>query len=111
MNQTIEAGRTNIRKHKVPSVLRDPALRKAVREHCEFHGDRGVRLMRIVKNRNSDYEMLLIRVTDENGMKYSSLVFYEQRADGHYEISEMEYARREGEQEMIEEFENSEEYI
>lgn len=111
MNQTIDTGRIHPGKHKAPSVLRDPALRRAVREHCEFHGDRGVRLMRIVKNRNSDFQMLLIRVTDENGMKYSSLVFFEQWADGHYEISEMEYARRDGEREMIEEFENSEEYI
>ena len=47
----------------------------------------------------------------KTGMKYSSLVFFDQWADGHYDVTEMEYARREGEQEMIEEFENSEEYI
>ncbi len=87
------------------------ALVKAVKEYYEWHGDKSPRLVRTIKNKHSDFTMLLVRFTDAHGDKNSALMYHSSWADGHYDVTEDESALFENERELIEAFENSEDYV
>ena len=52
-----------------------------------------------------------MRIVDENGCKFSALMSTQSWADGHWDVTEEFYCEREDEQEMIRNFEESEEYV
>ena len=57
------------------------------------------------------YKMLLVRFTDKDKRKMSSLMEYQTWADGHWDVTEIDAIGRDCEQMMIDEFVNCEEYL
>jgi len=88
------------------------ALRKAVREYYAWHGDRKIEPVGFITNKKSgDFKLLLVRFTDENGMELSSLMTYQEWADGHWDVTEEEVVPRQCEQKMVSAFENSQDFV
>lgn len=88
----------------------DKQLIKAVKEYYEWHKDIKAKPIRFVKNNHSDYTMLLVRFTDEQGEEMSSLMITEDWADGHWDVTEIVTAYRDCENSMVQNFQESEEY-
>lgn len=101
-----------------------PMLEKAVKEYYEYLGDKKFHTARWIENKHSrhlrtseygkkteGYKLLLVRIVDENGCKFSALMSTQSWADGHWDVTEEFYCEREDEQEMIRNFEESEEYV
>lgn len=93
----------------------DDQLRKAVTEYYEYQGDSDATPIRYVLNKKSrNYYMLLVRFTDNQGKepeKMSALMDYDHWKDGHWDVTEMFVSERESEDELIKEFENSQDYL
>lgn len=81
----------------------DPGLVEAVREYFRWNGDRSAHPVRFEKDAN-DFEMLLVRFTDDQGVRMSGLMMCQPWADGHWDVTEVESVTRENEAEMLEEF-------
>lgn len=101
----------DIQNNPVAKLFNDPMLRKAVTEYYEWHGSRRIHLYAIAVNKKSGYMLLHVHFIDSNEVRLSSLMTYQPWADGHYDVTEIDVCKREEEQEMIENFENSEEYV
>lgn len=93
------------------SDVRNRKLKKALKEYYKWHGESKAVPVRLVKNKNSDFSLLLVRFTGEDGRELSSLVYHDKWKDGHFEVEEMEAAFREDEDEMVQAFEESDQYI
>lgn len=89
----------------------DPELKKAVLDYYEWQGDKRTRLFGFVRNKKSGYEMLLVQFMDKDDVKMSALMTYDKWKDGHYDVTEVFSCPREEENEMIADFENSQEYV
>ena len=86
----------------------DSGLRRAVTEYYQWHGDRTAHPVRFVMNKgNLPIEMLLVRFTDSNCEKCSSLMIAQDWADGHWDVTEIYVFRRECEETNVEAFINS----
>ena len=101
----------NIQANPISKLFNDPMLRKAVTEYYEWHGSRRIHLYAIAVNKKSGYKMLHVHFIDSNEVRLSSLMEYQPWADGHYDVTEVYVCEREDEKEMVEGFENSEEYV
>ena len=88
----------------------DPELRKAVKEHYEWHGERNAYPCAMKTNRKSGYKLLHVRFIGDNGAKWASLMHIQRWADGHYTVEEMEADHRENERRMIDSFVNSQDF-
>lgn len=102
----------------------DPELEKAVREYYEWQGDRNMHIVRFVENKPSakrrseelskkceGYRLLLVRFIDEKKRKLSAFMEYTHWADGHWDVTEVDYFYRECEKCFVRAFEKSEEYV
>ena len=90
----------------------DDRLKKAVTEYYEWQGDRKAKPVRFVVNKMpGKYKMLLVRFTDEQGNKMSSLMEYQEWKDGHWDVTEIFVSEREDEDQLVKGFEESEEYF
>jgi hypothetical protein len=88
------------------------SLKKAVAEYYEWNGDKSCHPVKFVVNKMpGKYKMLLVRFTDKDKNKMSSLMDYQTWADGHWDVTEVDAVPRECEKCMVNEFENSEEYL
>ena len=88
------------------------ALRKAVKEYYEWQGDKSGHAVKIVQNHNKGaYKMVLARLTDAEGDKLSSLMDYQPWADGHYDVTEIFVGKRECEDQIVQAFVESDEYL
>lgn len=87
-------------------------LKKAVSEYYEWNGDISCHPVRFVVNKMpGKYKMLLVRFTDKDKNKMSSLMDYQTWADGHWDVTEIDAVPRSCEKCMVTEFENSEDYL
>lgn len=90
----------------------DDQLKKAVTEYYEYQGDTKAEPVRFVVNKMpGQYKMLLVRFTDEQGHEMSALMEYQEWADGHWDVTEIDPRPRECEECMVKDFEESEEYL
>jgi hypothetical protein len=80
-----------------------PALRKAVREYYEWHGDKHGSAERIVSRpgRFSRDYMVLAHVENDQGDKLSTMMDFTDWADGHYDVTEIYVFPREVEKEYL----------
>lgn len=81
-------------------------LRKAVREHYKWHLDKKAEPIKWVSNRDG-YQMLLVRVVDRHGDKWSLLMHCQDWKDGHWDVWEALYCEPDEEENMIHDFEQS----
>lgn len=88
-----------------------PGLRKAVKEHFEWQGDRCGHAVKIVQNIKSGYKMVLVRFTDAQGNKLSGFMTFQEWNDGHCDVTEAYVFRRECEDANIEVFRKSQDYV
>jgi len=94
----------------IPSI--NDELKKAVNEYYEWNGDLSSHPVKFVVNKMpGKYKMLLVRFTDKHKNKMSSLMEYQRWADGHWDVTEIDAVPRECEKCMVNEFENSEDYL
>ena len=90
----------------------DDQLKKAVTEYYEWQGDKKAKPVRFVVNKMpGKYKMLLVRFTDEQGNKMSSLMEYQEWKDGHWDVTEIFVSERADEDRLVKGFEESEEYF
>lgn len=84
-------------------------LKKTIKEYYEYSGEDGAYTVKSVPAKLSScgYEMILVRVTDTEGRKLSTLIDFTEWADGHYEVTEMYHVDRENEKELVKAFMNS----
>ena len=87
------------------------ALQVACEEYYTWHGERNVHAVRYIKNKNSEFELLLVRFISTDNARWCSLCFTQEWKDGHYDIEELYDCHREYEKELIKEFENSHMYF
>lgn len=80
-----------------------PALRKAVREYYEWHGDKHGSAERIVSRpgRFGREYMVLAHIVNDQGDKLSTLMIYSGWADGHYDVTEIYVFPQEDEKEYL----------
>lgn len=90
----------------------DDQLKKAVKEYYDWHHNKNGRPVKfVVNNMHGQYHMLLVRFNDEDGTKMSGLMDFQHWADGHWDVTEVYAVGREDEEELVDGFENSEEYL
>lgn len=90
--------------------IKSPSVKKTVREYYSYMGENHTKVIGIIKNKYSDYDMLLVRFSDSNGQEMSSLLDYQEWADGHIDVTEVFTAFRIDEESMVNDFEESKEY-
>ena len=102
----------------------DPELEKAVNEYYEWQGDRNIHIVKFVENKKSarqtvkegekripGYQLLLVRFIDDRNRKLSAFMEFTHWADGHWDVTEVDYFYRECEKCFVKAFEKSEEYV
>ena len=90
----------------------DDQLKKAVKEYYDWHHNKNSRPVKfVVNNMHGPYTMLLVRFNDERGTKMSGLMYFTHWKDGHWDVTEAYAVERESEEELVDGFENSEEYL
>ena len=82
-----------------------PGLVKAVKEYYWWNGDRCAHAVRFVKDAHGN-EVLLVRLTDAQGVRLSGLMTAWPWADGHWDVHEFQTADREDEAELIADFQD-----
>lgn len=88
------------------------ALRKAVKEYYEWHGDRKAKPVDFITNKKSgDFKMLLVRFTDADGNEMSALMEYQEWKDGHWDVTEDDVVPRKCEHILVSDFENDQNYL
>ena len=80
-----------------------PALRKAVREYYEWHGDKHGSAQRIVSRpgRYGREYMVLAHIVTKDDDKLSTMMIYSDWADGHYDVTEIYVFPREDEKDYL----------
>ena len=81
-------------------------LRKAIREYYQWHGQKRAKPIRFIKNQG-DLEAIVVYVTDEYGDRICTLMQFQKWADGHYDVTEFDYADITNEALLVAEFEQS----
>ena len=90
----------------------DDQLKKAVKEYYDWHHNKDGRPVKFVlNNMHGEYHMLLVRFVDENKYKMSALMDFQHLADGHWDVTEVYAVYREQEKELVDSFENAEEFL
>ena len=81
-----------------------PALRKAVREYYQWHGDKHGSAVRIVSRpmRFGRDHMVLAHIETDQGDKLSTMMGFNGWADGHYDVTEIYVFPRDVEKEYLE---------
>ena len=86
-------------------------LHEACENHYKWHGERNVHAIRYIKNKNSDFKLLLVRFISNDNSKWSSLCHTQEWNDGHYDIEELFDCYREDEKALVKRFENSHDFV
>ena len=82
-------------------------LRKAVKEYYQWHGDKTANPVKIIRNKKV-LEAVVVRVKDADGDEITTLMDFMGWKDGHYDVTEFDYADRRSEALLIADFEQSE---
>lgn len=82
------------------------ALKEAVRQYYEWHGDKRAHALQILHNQSDD-ELVMVHFVDDFGRKMTSLMYFQGWKDGHYEVSEYDAFIRSREDIWIEDFKQS----
>lgn len=78
-------------------------LTKAVREYHDWHGDTKVKIVKYLYNKNY-LEAILVRFVDAYLEPKSSIMLFQNWADGHYTVSELEADDLEYEEQLVKKF-------
>ena len=81
-------------------------LTKAVREYHDWHGDTKVKIVKYVYNKNY-LEAILVRFVDAYLEPKSSIMLFQNWADGHYTVTELDAADFEYEEDIVKGYEES----
>ena len=81
---------------------------KAVQEYYEWHHQRNIHPIRVLKNKYNDaYQAILVRLIDDYGDKISTLMDFTRWKDGHYDVTEFHAVCRKREKELVSAFVNT----
>lgn len=81
-------------------------LTAAVNEYYNWNSDRKPKAVKYVYNKNYT-EAILVRFIDGYGIEMSSIMLYQNWADGHYDVTELDFVERADEELMIKAYEES----
>lgn len=91
--------------------IHDRQLKKAVKDYYDWHGETKAVPAAVIKNKKSDFKLLLVHFENEDGKEMSSLMTCQPWNDGHWDVEEVDDCLLEAESEMIQLFEDSEEFV
>ena len=91
--------------------IHNKQLKKAVKDYYDWHGESKAVPAAVIKNKKSDFKLLLVHFKDEEGREMSSFMICQPWNDGHWDVEEVEDCLMEDEREMITWFEESQEYV
>ena len=81
-------------------------LRKAIQEYYKWHGDRKAKPIKYIFNKGG-LEAILVYVTDKDGDRICTLMEFQKWADGHYDVTEFDFADITSEALLVADYEQS----